>query len=365
MKLLEIEVAGATIRRRTELAEDVAIEELIPSMVTLAGDGSPADGRWYVYRPGGERLGAGSTLASAGVAHCDALYIARATPAIDSELPDAPPNGLDDLTPSQRVGTIVPERQVRRRRVLDAIRALLGTRSARQTIDGTAWERMTGTWRWGDHHRRLEWIIGRPRLTRTVTIGVCTPADGGTSAVLAIEIARSLAAARADRVLLMDGDPVRAGVTRSAGGRNHTISSVAEGVEVVDARFRVDRVAVLGCDLSGTDIPDFGMYRRALDRIRPSAGIVVIDCGPVGSLLADLCEQIVVVTDSPFDPGVRRSLGHRPTVVAVAPIGPAGMAGIDESLPTAIGAIGLVDDLSVWEIDAVLAHGWARLGACA
>jgi hypothetical protein len=362
MTLLDIELAGSTTRRRTELADDVAIEHLITSMITLVGDGSPAEGRWSVYRPGGERLASSVTLASAGVGHGDTLYVAQATPATDDDLADPLSRPFDDRTPSQRAATILPQRQTTRRRVFETVRALVGTRSILDTIDGTPLERMVGMWKWGDHRRRLDWIIARPQLERTITVGVCTQADAGASARLSLDLARSLAAARSDRVMLVDGDPVRAGVTRLATGRSQSITGVVDGSEVVDARFGADPVTILGCDLSSSDIPDFDAYRRTLDRIRPNAGVVVIDCGPVGSRLADLCEQIVLVTNGPIDHRVRRIFRHRPTIVAAAARHTIEMAVIDESLPTAIAAVELTDEMSAPEISAVLADSWVRQG---
>jgi hypothetical protein len=364
MTLLDIELAGSTTRTKSALANDVPIEQLVTSMVTLVGDGSPAEGRWYAYRPGGDRLASHLTLAQAGVGDGDTIYVTRATVAIDPGLSDAFPTSPDNMSPSERAAQIIPHRATRRRRVLDTVRALLGTRSTIDAIDGSVWERTSSMWHWGDHRRRLEWMIGRPQLNRTVTIGVTSQADAGASSRLATALAWALASTRADRIMLIDGDPHRAGLTRLAAGRSQTITPLAAGSQVLDARFGSDPVTVLGCDLSGSDIPDFDVYRRTLDRIRANAGVVVIDCGPVGgSRLVDLCEQVVLVTDAPIDHRVRRMFRNRPTAVAVVPQPHFDMKAIDESLPSAFGAVEATDGLAGHEIAAVLADGWARLGA--
>lgn len=364
MTLLEIELAGSMTRTRVELADDVPIGVLVPSMVTLVGDGSPAEGRWYAYRPAGERLAQHRTLAQTGIDHGDTVYVTRATAAIDPDVLDTMRTMLDDRTPSERAMALVPRRLSTRRRALDAAHAMLGTRSTVDTIHGTIWERATSMWRWGDHRRRLEWMIARPHLNRTVTIGVTSQADAGASARLATSIARALASARDDRVILIDGDPGRAGVTRLAAGHTQAITSLANGSQVLDARFGAEPVTVLGCDLAGAETPTFEVYRRTLDRIRAHAGVVVIGCGAVGeSRLIDLCEQVVLVTDTPVDRRVQRIFRNRPTVVAVARRQPVDMTTIDESLPTATAAVEITDDLSGHEIATVLADGWAELGA--
>ncbi len=365
MSTINVELVGSTTRTHTDLADDIPVEHLMPSMVTLVGDGCPAEGRWLAYVPGGVRIDLSATLTQTGLSDGDTVYVTRSTHAIDPELPDPVPIRNDDASPTDRTSRVIPDRLTTRQRLVALGRALVGSRVTPRALGGGAMERVTDMWRWTDHGRRLDWIIGRPRLHRTVTIGVITQTDSGASAHTAVEVATALSAARADRVILVDGDPERAGVTRLTGVSARTVAGAADGVDSLDARFGSGTVTVLGCDLRASTTPGFDVYRRMLDRIRPSAGVVVIDCGPVGSSrLLDLCEQIVLVTHGPIDPRVERRFRNRPTVIAAARRGDAvDLSHIDPSFPTALGTVAIGDAHTGRELAAMLADGWARLGA--
>ncbi len=365
MSTVTVELVGSTTRTHTDLPDDVPVEHLMPSMVTLVGDGCPAEGRWLAYVAGGVRVDLSTTLTQMGLSDGDAVYVTRSTHAIDPELPDPVPVRMDDASPTERTSRVIPERLTTRQRIIEAGRALVGSRVTPRALDCGAKERVADMWRWTDHGRRLDWIIGRPRLHRTVTIGVITQTDSGASAHTAVDVATALSAARADRVILVDGDPERAGVTRLTGVGALTVVGAADGVDSLDARFGSGTITVLGCDMRAGTTPGFDVYRRMLDRIRPSAGVVVIDCGPAGSSrLPDLCEQIVLVTDGPVDPRVERPFRNRPTVMAVAKRGDTvDLSLIDSSFPTASGSVVFRDAHTGRELAAVLADGWARLGA--
>lgn len=367
MSNIAIELAGPAARAAADLPDDVPLEHLIPTIVTLVGDGCPAEGRWYAYRPGGVRIDVSKTLGQASVGSGETVFVTRATTAIDPHLPDPVPAVTDRDTPSMRSARILPSRMSTSRRLAASVRAWLGTRVTPEAIDDGPLGRAIAMWHWSEHRHRLSWMIGRPQLHRTITIGVVTQADAGSSARTAVDVAGALGEGRADRVILLDGDPIRAGVTRLAEDPL-PIGGLADGTSSLDARFGSGSrpVTTIGCDLGCAEQPTFDAYRRVIDRIRPNAGVVVIDCGPVGaSRLADLCEQIVLVTDRPVDREVERRFRHRPTVVAITPQSdPSNLEQIDRSIPGAVGAVVQRDQVAAaHEVAALLAAGWAALGA--
>ncbi len=309
MSILEVELSGPNLVCRAQLADDVKIEDLVPTMATLVGDAPAASSLWMVATTTQGRLSMHLTLAEVGVEPGDVIHLARQVLATDSVAGGAPDHARsrsDSPFPlPNRVGTA--------RRIGASLGALLGTSLTAGTVDAAPLRRALEAWKWTDRRRRLEWLIRRPRLDRATSVGVVGLDESG--AETAIGLAETLAAVRPDRVVLVDGDPIRALTTRLVPGRHPSITEVAAGLADVDARFTPTRL--VGVDLGQPSPPTQEEYRRAIERIRRSAGLVVIDCGPAGHApLAALCDQLVVVRRRLGEP-MTGDLVHRTTVTAL------------------------------------------------
>jgi hypothetical protein len=272
--------------------DDAPVDDLAWSLVAGAGYAPTSARSWVVAVAGGRRLQPDTTLARAGVVDGDDIYVAPAVPATDPA-PDRdvqrPPAALDDALPLAR-------------RLAATAGALIGATTTREARGGTPLERAASMWRWTDRRRRLRWLIGHPRLRRTIIIGVASVGGVGGSARLAIDLAGVLGGCRNDRLVLVDGEPERALLTRLVGRGHPTVSALAtDQATLGDARFGRD--GVVGCDLEHPGREEAATYRAALARIRPHAGLIVVDCGPLAtSPLIGTCDQVVVGSDRPLAP---------------------------------------------------------------
>jgi hypothetical protein len=318
MSIITVELSGPNICCSTALPDDVIIQDLIPTMITLVGDAPMASSRWMVATAAGGRVSAHHTLAGAGVQPGDVVHLARQVPATDA-LP-VTPTSRDDLTPSQRTRHTLPDRVGTARRIAASVGVLLGTVATAGTVDAPPLRRALDMWQWTDRRRRLEWLIRRPRLERTAIIGVIGVDTPGAD--VAAILTRTMTAVRPDRVVLADANP--------------------------------------GQPMPPTE----GEGRRALEQARRSARVVVIDCGPLnGSRLADLCDELVVVTRRPPAEETARQLAHRSTVLATVGLpGGCDPSAFDRALPTAGGLVNLADDDARLELAALLMHRIATHG---
>jgi hypothetical protein len=310
MSILEVELSGPNLVCRTQLPDDMAIEDLLPTMATLVGDAPAASSRWMVatVNPGPLSMPT-SRSPTSGWSPATSFTWPAGSPQ-PNPLPRERPVTHGPL-PTRRFH--LPDRVSTARRIGASLGALLGTVATAGTVDAPPLRRAFDMWHWTDRRRRLEWLIRRGRLERSTSLGVVGLDASG--AETAIGLAEVLSAMRADRVVLVDGDPIRAMATRLVPGRHPSITEVAAGLADVDARFTPTRL--VGVDLGQPSPPTQQEYRRALERIRRSAGLVVIDCGPAASApLAVLCDQLVVVRRR-LGEHMTGDLAHRTTVTAL------------------------------------------------
>lgn len=357
MSVIRIELGGITARRTAELRADVTLEELMPSMmalveVALVGDTTPG-GPVMAVDSSGHRIAPTSTLAEAGVAAGDTVQVARMVPATDPTLFDH--HTTDALTPGQRALKALPARIGAPRRCTYAAAAFLGLISTPQTMDARARDRARDMWRWTDHARRLEWIIGRPRLRRTLAIGVVSFAPGGAD--LAVQLATALASARSNRVVLIDNRPD--GAPRAIPGHRHSIPGMVER-RSVGAGADTSGSTTVGADTVAGTYPSYVSHRIALERAHPEAGLVVVDFGAgADARWIASCDQMVVATNRPLDGAVVGELAGRSVVVAIAPAADEEtVAGIERSVPDACGLVDITDDEPALQIAALLAGAW-------
>lgn len=310
MSVITVELSGPGICCSTALPVDVAIEDLLPTIVTLVGDAPVASSQWMVATAAGGRISTHLTLAEVGVEPGDVIHLARQVPATDP-VPGTP-TSCDERSPSERARHTLPGRVGTAYRIAASVGVLLGTVATSGTVDAPPLRRALDMWHWTDRRRRLEWLIRRPRLARTATIGVVGVDISGAD--VAATLALTMSAVRPDRVVLVDVD--------------------------------------LGQPTPPTEIE----YRRALERVRRSAPLIVIDCGQVGgSCLADLCDQLVVVARRPPGEHITRPLAYRSTVMAtVGQPGGSDPSAFDRALPTAAGLINMADDDARLELAALL-----------
>jgi hypothetical protein len=306
MSIITVELSGPGICCSTVLPDDVIIGDLLPTMITLVGDAPVASSQWMVATANGGRVSTHLTLAEVGVEAGDVVHLARQVPATDPSIQPHRP----ERPPSE--GPLLPDRVGWARRITASVGALLGTIVIADAVDAPPLRRALEMWRWTDRRRRLEWLIRRPRLRGIATIGVIGADTSGSE--VAASLALTLSAVRPDRVVLMD---------------------VATGA--------VTPPTELEC-------------RRELERVRRSARLIVVDCGPLGgTCLADLCDQLVVVARRPPGEEVAAGLLHRSTVMAIVGLPTGGdRSPFDRTLPTATGVVNMADVDAGLELAALL-----------
>lgn len=238
-------------------------------------------------------------------------------------------------------------------RIATAVDALLGRH--RLPGAGGPLDRMRQAWTWTDHGRRLEWLLTRPRIRRSILIGVL----GHRSDELAESLADTLAAVRLERVALVDGGGAITRRLAEPGAGFETIASGLQRRDVTsferDLLFGRTRLGTLAVPAApSTRRPDDAIVRSLIDGLTSHAGLIVVDCGmpehPNAALL-ERCDQIVVSTTGVVPPCERQ------TIVAVwrgaesgREGGPAGHHVSD-------------DPESIAELAVVVAAGWSALGA--
>lgn len=166
-------------------------------------------------------------------------------------------------------------------------------------------DRAVAAWQWTDHRRRLQWLASRPRLHRTVIVGVV----GHRSDDVAQSLTTSLGQVRHDRIVLMAGQPPfhhAVGPSTAtyrledieSGLRDPTASSAER-----DALFaRTDEGALFIPLERSSQPPDVDSLRRLLTALASHAGVVIIDGGDTltsSPLATDACDQIIWSTTGP------------------------------------------------------------------
>lgn len=361
---------GPALRSATRLVDDVPIEQLLPSMVSIAGDGPYRPGRWFVATPNGSRLDPRCTPAQAGLQPGDSVLLARRTPAVDSIHLEGPPQMQSEMP--RRLGLGL--------RVIETMAAFTGIRVPVVAEGAGPLERLRATWRWSQYHRRLDWLIGCNRLNRPVVIGV-TSLGGRSSTQVAIDLAHRLAVGRSDRISLVDGDTSRATLTRVQGSYDATVEELGEratwALPDIDARFarpiarmngantQVARPIVVAIDRNRPPTPGIDAHRVALERLRVHSAVMIVDAGPSSDAcpMLELVDQIVVCVDqTPGSSEVReleRLASDRPTILIDTGAGMDNVA-MRRLIP---GTVPLTGSDAALAMPVAVVDGWASLGA--
>ncbi len=251
---------------------------------------------------------------------------------------------------------VVPGRMPTIERALTALKAFSGSHrppGAHGPID-----RMTHTWTWTDHDRRLEWLLTRPRIRRSVFIGVV----GHRSDELAEALADTMAASRLERVVLVDCGAAGV-ISRRLREAGSGFDGIESGLSRTDLS-SIERDLLFGRNDQGTLVvpidpttapPDAATMRRLCASLSSHAGIVVFDCGALAAPNAtavECCDQVVASTT-----GAIRDFDAQ----LIAAIWGDGELPPDGSLHASHRVSD--DPTSVTELAVVIAAGWADIGA--
>lgn len=269
---------------------------------------------------------------------------------------DVPAQPQVSVVPHDRSARVIPRRVNRWERIGIALGAVSG---AHVPPDATGLvDRVVKAWHWTDHRRRLEWLVSRPRLQRTVIVGVV----GHRSIEISQSIATELTRVRHDRIVLI---AERAPFQHSGGPSTDfpNLESIDSGLRRAnissierDALFaRTEHGALLIPLDRSTPPPDVATFRRLLESLASHAGVVIIDAGTSespASTTTDFCDQIIYSTTGP-----RRKLTAQ-TIVATWGNDPSE----DSAEPYASVRVG-DDPESMLELAVVSVAGWAQFGA--
>ncbi len=252
---------------------------------------------WTLGEPGGMPFDSSQTLEALGV--LDGARLSLVPAGVDHPIRRPSPRPTR-VTADDRSPRIVPDRTPTAGRILTALQAFAGRHrppGARGPFD-----RMRQAWAWTEHERRLDWLLTRPRIRRSIFIGVM----GHRSDELAESLADTLSAARLERVALVDG-----GI---AGSITRRLRDVGAGFEAIESGLRrrdvtsIERDLLFGRTDLGTlavpvdpsaPLPDAATMRRLCDSLPAHAGLIVIDCGTFehpNAALTERCDQMVVST---------------------------------------------------------------------
>jgi hypothetical protein len=275
----------------------VPAELTIGHLVDIVRSGPQAAGdlrRWTLGEPGAAPLDPSQTLQAAGVLDGVCLSLVP----VDHPVRRGPTDASIRVAGGDR--RIVPEPTPTAERILTALQAFAG-RHRPPGASGPV-DRMRHAWTWTEHERRLEWLLTRPRIRRSIFIGVI----GHRSDELAESLADTLSAARHERVALVDGG-VGGSITRR-------LREVGAGFEAIESGLRrrdvtsIERDLLFGRTDLGTlavpvdpsaPLPDAATMRRLCDSLPAHAGLIVIDCGTFerpNAALTERCDQVVVST---------------------------------------------------------------------
>jgi hypothetical protein len=253
---------------------------------------------WTLGEPGGTPFDSSQTLEALGV--LDGARLSLVPAGVDHPIRCRPSAPSTRVTADDRSRRVIPGRTPTPERILIALNAFVGRHrppGARGPVD-----RMRQGWAWTEHERRLDWLLTRPRILRSILIGVV----GHRSDELAESLADTLAAARLERVALVDGG--------TAGSITRRLREVGAGFEAVESGLRrtdltsIERDLLFGRTDLGTlavpvdptaPLPDAATMRRLCDTLPNHAGLIVIDCGTLelpNAALMERCDQMVVST---------------------------------------------------------------------
>ena len=331
----------------------VTIERLL-AMLSTTMTGSHDLRRWTVMDERGTVIAPSSTLEEAGVLDGSRLSL---TPAGVESQPDTPAASRSvRVSAHDRASRIIPDRTPTAERILTALSALIGHH--RPPDSHGPLDRMRRAWAWTDHGRRLEWLLTRPRIRRSVFIGVV----GHRSDELAEGLADAMSASRLERVVLVDGGGAAAisRRVREAGEGLETIESGLRRRDVTsierDLLFgRTDRGTLVAPTDPSTPPPDAATMRRLFDSLPAHAGLIVIDCGTLetpNAALLERCDQIVV-----------SSTGAIPRFEVQAIAATWGGDGPNPDRDLYASRQVSDDPTSVTELAVVVASGWAAIDA--
>jgi MinD-like ATPase involved in chromosome partitioning or flagellar assembly len=341
-----ITIVGPAGQRDLALPAAAPIDEFLPSLVRLVGDGGAngsGDDGWRLGSSDGTSLPSGSTLEAGGVRDGDVLYLAhdesKAETRAHAEPADSAAGSADEARapgPAERTERLLPPRHSTLGRLWQTTAAIVGPtraapraafeargddRPASQPADlmiarrPSVSERIRQAWRSSDYLERLDEAIAAPRLRRCVTIAVVSPKGGVGKTTTTALLGSLLGFLRRDRVVAVDTNPDFGSLGR--------ILAPDQRIFVDDLLDRFDRPgltsteldAQLGRSLGGlmvlpapTDPArmeklDEQAYGTVIERLQQYVGILLLDCGtglqePAARAAIKASDQLVLVSDA-------------------------------------------------------------------
>jgi hypothetical protein len=281
----------------------------IGRLVDIVTSGLQADGSWTLCEPGTAPLDPSQTLETAGV--LDGVRLSLVPVGVGRAVRREPPETSARVSADER--KIIPDRTPTAARAVIALQAFVG-RHRPPGANGPA-DRMRQAWTWTEHERRLEWLLTRPRIRRSIFIGVV----GHRSDELAESLADTLSAARLERVVLVDGG-IGGSITRRLRDLGAGFDAIESGLRSRDVT-SIERDLLFGrTDLGtlavpvdpSTPLPDTATMRGLCDALPAHAGLIVLDCGTLerpNAALAERCDQMVVSTTGVVPHTDRQAIG--------------------------------------------------------
>jgi MinD-like ATPase involved in chromosome partitioning or flagellar assembly len=390
-----VTIVGPEGRMDAAAPADAPVRELLPTFAQLTGVRDPAG--WDVGPPGRAPLLAEGTLGEQGVVDGSVLHLRpRGEEApVEAVVVDPDREAEDGSTPVQRTRDALPEWLGLGGRLRAACRA-----DADGVTVRVAWAvRMRAGWRAGCYERQLEQAIRARRLGHAVTIAVVSPSGGAGRTTIATLLGSLLAQLRVDRALVLDAAPAAAG--RAGIAAEELLAMLESGLTAT----QLDAYLVPandGLELLPT-LPgaDARVYERVIRRLRETAGLLVVDCGPglddpLAQAALAVADQVVVVVEAgpasaQLVARASATLGDDapPAVLVVNRVPARGqdVAWLEHEIPSARGLIAVHDDprraaqlaageltwsepagawdLPLRELAALLAAEWVRLGLTA
>ncbi len=353
---VEVTFRHASGSARLLVPRDVALAELLPEFLEVAGVDERGDG-WVLASGDGSELQHEGTLGEFGARHGALLVLKRRGVAPRAPVPASsrasrgsasrravPPRAkpargqrpakASGRALSERTARTLPRKLTAIERVCETLRELRGSEpsvaaaaAANIRTPGAfalparapVGVRLRDAWEHTDDRHRLEWMIVSPRLLRCVTIAVISPKGGVGKTTTAALLGSLLAFLRRDRVVAVDTNPDWGSLGRRL-APEHTgfIDDLLSGPLGKPHPSAIELDAQLGRGPDGLMLApaptdperasrlDEDAYRTLFGRLACLVGMLILDCGtglhsPAARAALACADQLVLVTDGEPD----------------------------------------------------------------
>ncbi|MPZ53932.1 MAG: hypothetical protein GEU79_14565 [Acidimicrobiia bacterium] len=333
MKPVVVTVVGPSARRDLSLPADVAVGNVLSTLIQLTGGGGETSD-WRLADAGGRVLQMEETFASAGVGDGAVVVLDRRRMApghaVDGPSLDAQSDGLD---PTARTRRLLPNEPRWRHRLGEAVGALF---SVGEGIRPGPLTRLRRQWRDSAPEMTLARAASEMAKGRALRIGVVSAGSGAGATLVTRLLASRLADTGHGRTVAVDTDHVSAALSRGATSPKplhlSEVGNLLRGpaLSYSDVERRIARddlgVGVVVSTPGGVPIDPAGLG-DAIDGLSRHCGVMVVDAGRVGSataqtVLAHVDLTVLVTTIDEDEAIIARAAGAtlsagRPVVTVV------------------------------------------------